>query len=241
MRGMTTVERADPPYEADERTMLDAWLEYHRATLLMKCEGLTDDQLRMRRCRRRSSRCSGSCGTWPRSRLNWFRFWLGGEGPNRRATDDDEDFDVDGADVGGGVRLLARRVRATRDVVAPFGSLDDVGAGQTPGADLGALDTRAHDRGVRPPQRPRRLPPRVHRRRHRRLTNAKRGSRYKNVLVPAMSTVHAERTGQMDIPGPVTKRDVRGAGRPKGHPPNSPTCHFGTKGEARPTERGAPQ
>ena len=30
---MTTIERTDPPYEADERTMLVAWLEYHRATL----------------------------------------------------------------------------------------------------------------------------------------------------------------------------------------------------------------
>ncbi len=34
------VTRRDPPFEADERTMLNAWLDYHRATLLQKCEGL---------------------------------------------------------------------------------------------------------------------------------------------------------------------------------------------------------
>jgi uncharacterized damage-inducible protein DinB len=28
----------------DERQLLDAWLEFHRATLLAKCEGLSDEQ-----------------------------------------------------------------------------------------------------------------------------------------------------------------------------------------------------
>ena len=45
---MNAIERTDPPYETDERTMLEAWLEYHRATLALKCEGLTPDQLRTR-------------------------------------------------------------------------------------------------------------------------------------------------------------------------------------------------
>jgi hypothetical protein len=30
------VERADPPYIADERSSADAWFDYHRATLLHK-------------------------------------------------------------------------------------------------------------------------------------------------------------------------------------------------------------
>ena len=38
--------RVDPPYTGlDERAMLRAWLEYHRETLLMKCDGLTPEQL----------------------------------------------------------------------------------------------------------------------------------------------------------------------------------------------------
>jgi hypothetical protein len=37
--------RPEPPLQADERTSLAAWLEYHRATLLLKCEGLDGAQL----------------------------------------------------------------------------------------------------------------------------------------------------------------------------------------------------
>jgi hypothetical protein len=43
-----TTERPDPPRIAGEREMLRGWLEFHRATLAMKCDGLTDEQLRER-------------------------------------------------------------------------------------------------------------------------------------------------------------------------------------------------
>jgi hypothetical protein len=36
------------PPVADERQMLEAWLDFHRQTLLSKCAGLTADQLRQR-------------------------------------------------------------------------------------------------------------------------------------------------------------------------------------------------
>jgi Protein of unknown function (DUF664) len=39
------VPRTDPPTVAGERASLEAWLEYHRATLRHKCQGLTGDQL----------------------------------------------------------------------------------------------------------------------------------------------------------------------------------------------------
>ena len=38
-------DRIDPPGVADERTQLMAFLDYHRATLLWKTEGLTAEQL----------------------------------------------------------------------------------------------------------------------------------------------------------------------------------------------------
>jgi hypothetical protein len=38
--------RAVPPAQADERLMLESWLDFHRATLAMKCEGLDESQLR---------------------------------------------------------------------------------------------------------------------------------------------------------------------------------------------------
>jgi hypothetical protein len=40
------IVRPDPPAVADERTALGAWLDFHRATLLMKLDGLGDEQLR---------------------------------------------------------------------------------------------------------------------------------------------------------------------------------------------------
>ncbi|WP_405814837.1 DinB family protein [Streptomyces sp. NBC_01390] len=42
----TQVPRSEPALNADERTMLEGWLDYHRQTLAWKCEGLTDAQLR---------------------------------------------------------------------------------------------------------------------------------------------------------------------------------------------------
>lgn len=45
---MTTDNRIDPPRTAGERETLRAYLDLHRATLAMKCEGLTDEDLRRR-------------------------------------------------------------------------------------------------------------------------------------------------------------------------------------------------
>ncbi|MET8470219.1 DinB family protein [Streptomyces sp. NPDC006422] len=40
--------RPVPPPTADERTTLEAWLDFHRETLALKCAGLTDAQSRTR-------------------------------------------------------------------------------------------------------------------------------------------------------------------------------------------------
>ncbi|MGF1429034.1 DinB family protein [Kitasatospora sp. LaBMicrA B282] len=45
---MTTDPRIGPPHFGTERETLRAFLEYQRTTLAMKCEGLTDEQLRTR-------------------------------------------------------------------------------------------------------------------------------------------------------------------------------------------------
>ncbi|WP_405745544.1 DinB family protein [Streptomyces sp. NBC_01525] len=43
---MTTSERVTPPMDADERTSLTSWLDFYRATLVGKCAGLAEEQLR---------------------------------------------------------------------------------------------------------------------------------------------------------------------------------------------------
>jgi uncharacterized damage-inducible protein DinB len=40
--------RHEPPFVLGEREMLEEWLEFHRITLLLKCEGLTDEQRKRR-------------------------------------------------------------------------------------------------------------------------------------------------------------------------------------------------
>jgi hypothetical protein len=42
------IERVEPDRATDERSGLEQWLDYHRATLQMKCSGLTAQQLKTR-------------------------------------------------------------------------------------------------------------------------------------------------------------------------------------------------
>ena len=41
-------EREDPSRLSKEKQALDEWIDFHRATLLLKCEGLTAEQLKTR-------------------------------------------------------------------------------------------------------------------------------------------------------------------------------------------------
>jgi hypothetical protein len=45
MSTWSSPDRIDPPQVSGERESLDAWVEYHRATLLTKCAGLEPEQL----------------------------------------------------------------------------------------------------------------------------------------------------------------------------------------------------
>jgi uncharacterized damage-inducible protein DinB len=74
-----TDDRTYPPFEADERATLTAFLDYQRATLALKCEGLTDDQLRERAVPPSSLSLLGLVRHMAEVERNWFRPVLGGE------------------------------------------------------------------------------------------------------------------------------------------------------------------
>jgi hypothetical protein len=38
------VDRVEPPFIGDERSQLEDWLDYHRATVHVKCAGLSEEQ-----------------------------------------------------------------------------------------------------------------------------------------------------------------------------------------------------
>lgn len=42
MEDLEDPRRREPSFVLDEREMLEAWLDFHRTTLLLKCEGLDD-------------------------------------------------------------------------------------------------------------------------------------------------------------------------------------------------------
>ena len=159
--------------------MLGGWLEYHRATLAVKCEGLD----------RRPAATAGGRAV----RLSLLglvrhmgevetqlvpRVWaVAREDAPPRFYDDtniDGDFDdVDTADVAEAFTYWREECQNARTVEASFESLDECGWDQTARRHLAALGADPHDRGVRPPQRPRRPPPRAHRRHHRRVSRVR--------------------------------------------------------------------
>ncbi|MEV7780927.1 DinB family protein [Kitasatospora sp. NPDC088351] len=99
----TTTPRVEPPFAADETAMLTAWLDFHRATLAVKCEGLTSEQLRLRSVPPSGLSLLGLVRHMAEVERHWFQGTLLGAdtatGHYWTAEDPDGDFDhVDTAD-----------------------------------------------------------------------------------------------------------------------------------------------
>ncbi|MEU3271770.1 DinB family protein [Saccharomonospora sp. NPDC006951] len=86
-----------PPLNADERTTLESWLGFYRATLAVKCEGLSERQLRTAAVSPSSLTLLGLVQHAAEVERNWFRRVLTGE---RAAPIYDPDADPDGTDGG---------------------------------------------------------------------------------------------------------------------------------------------
>ncbi len=65
--------RTEPAYVLDERLMLEAWLEFHRTTLLLKCEGLDDAARTARPVRTSQLSLHGLVRHMAEVERNWFR------------------------------------------------------------------------------------------------------------------------------------------------------------------------
>ena len=76
---MTTIERRMPPLNVDERTTLESWLDFHRTTLAMKCEGLDDDQAAVASVPPSALTLIGLVQHMAEVERNWFRRVLAGE------------------------------------------------------------------------------------------------------------------------------------------------------------------
>ncbi|MFC0601465.1 DinB family protein [Streptomyces palmae] len=74
-----TTERIAPPLLAGERETLRAFLDFHRATLAMKCEGLDDEQLRRQSMPPSTLSLLGLVRHMAEVERTWFRRVINGE------------------------------------------------------------------------------------------------------------------------------------------------------------------
>jgi hypothetical protein len=95
-------QRVEPDGHEDERRSLDGWIAYHRATLLMKCEGLTAEQLKLRSAAPSTLTLLGLVRHMTEVERGWFRMQAAQEQlefPYSTEESPEADLlDVDGAD-----------------------------------------------------------------------------------------------------------------------------------------------
>ena len=72
-------DRIDPPLLGGERETVRAYLDYHRATLAMKCQGLSDEELRQRSMPPSALTLLGLVRHMAEVERTWFRRVINGE------------------------------------------------------------------------------------------------------------------------------------------------------------------
>jgi uncharacterized damage-inducible protein DinB len=125
--------RQEPAVDLNERQMLAGWLDFHRTTLLLKCEGLDDAGRKNRPVPTSLLSLHGLVRHMAEVERSWFRRGLAGE-PVATAgpiwfTDDVPDGDLaplDGADWDADLAVWQAEIEAARAVAAAHG-LDDTG------------------------------------------------------------------------------------------------------------------
>ena len=78
-RPVSATDRPMPPLNADERTTLESWLDFHRTTLAMKCAGLDDDQAAVASVPPSGLTLTGIVQHMAEVERNWFRRVINGE------------------------------------------------------------------------------------------------------------------------------------------------------------------
>ncbi|WP_248962167.1 DinB family protein [Sphaerisporangium perillae] len=74
-----TTERISPPLIGGEREMLRSFLDFHRATLAMKCDGLSEEDLRRRSMPPSTLSLLGLVRHMAEVERTWFRRVINGE------------------------------------------------------------------------------------------------------------------------------------------------------------------
>ncbi len=123
--------RTEPDFRLGERDMLESWLEFHRTTLLLKCEGLDDEQRKRRPVPTSRLSLHGLVRHMGEVERNWFRRCLLDQPEAPRIWRDDDRADselvpLERADWESDLRAWQNECEASRRAAAPRG-LDEVG------------------------------------------------------------------------------------------------------------------
>ena len=93
------MDRTEPIYTGDERAVLNSWLDYQRATLAVKCQGLTDEQLRERAVPPSNMSLLGLVRHMAHVERAWWRQIFAGEDiPRLWGKDERQDADFEDVD-----------------------------------------------------------------------------------------------------------------------------------------------
>src|SRR5579859_2295509 len=112
-------ERVEPERAADERTGLEEFLDFHRATLLTKCAGLTAAQLKERAVPPSALSLLGLIRHMTEVERWWFRMHANGEELKPVYGEGPEDFDgIEQADAPEDFAKFIAEVEAARAAVA---------------------------------------------------------------------------------------------------------------------------
>jgi uncharacterized damage-inducible protein DinB len=120
--------RPRAPRTGSEREVLDGWLDFHRATLLVKCEGLTFEQLKSRPIGFTSLSLLGLVRHMTEVERGWFLPFVGEPVTELYCTEADPDADfggVDDADAAADLARYGEAVDAINDLLRRR-SLDEV-------------------------------------------------------------------------------------------------------------------
>ena len=123
-----TDDRVGPPLRGDERETLRAFLDYHRATLAMKCEGLSDEQLRERSSPPSTLSLLGLVRHMAEVERTWFRRVMNAEQVGMVWSEQENDFqrayDATGSTRAEAFTAWAAEVETSRRVEREAASLD---------------------------------------------------------------------------------------------------------------------
>jgi len=124
------IERPDPPRNADERETLRVFLDFHRATLAMKCDGLSDEELKKQSMSPSTLSLLGLVRHMAEVERAWFRRVIAGEDvPLVWSADGDYQVAYDAAAADGSEAFDAwqTEVEHSRRIEAEAESLDVMG------------------------------------------------------------------------------------------------------------------